>query len=62
MTIECFLEIKILYERMEGEHKCKENLGRVEKSLMERVDEASKALFIDVKFIHTFILCIYLER
>lgn len=47
---------------MEGEHKCKENLGRVEKSLMERVDEASKALFIDVKFIHTFILCIYLER
>lgn len=44
---------------MEGKHKCTESLERMEG---QRVAEASKAIFIEVKFIHTFILCICLEQ
>lgn len=45
----------------------KENINakkaqREKKSLKEKGDEVSKAIFIDVKFIHTSMLCICLEH
>lgn len=57
-----FLEEMILYKRREGRTQMQRKPRENGKPLKERVVETSKAIFIDIKFIHTFILCIYLQH